>query len=471
MLEKSPNAGMEAKRSDLHRITHFSSSSTELRCALHPSSIHRSETPELRHQSESQRSYQRQEWTNPYKTWDGSLRTSSYPALDLNHAEAKRSQTAPERTGLRLYFSPPAMRRAYQTEQGPLPLSSSNTGWLPLEANLSDDMKEKTHCTRRALEKRRADAACQTVGVAGSVGVTSVALQTEGPTSARPPRRHLSYPPGRVPGQSHCRSPKLQRRVSTPSALPLSSSPSSTLSPSSASLSTSSSVSSSIPSCSGSSGLEGPASSPSWKMRGQNGSAWARSTLPRARSLPVGRSTGVVERGGTAEQPTAGPRAGRGVGGRPEVGTVGGHKRGIVQEFFRSVCGRGQLPAANGLGRGSSNMRGKMERAAPRAAVPPGSDGITSFVNKRLTRNSMREEPGRGGGALGTREKRRSCNAPEDTACDCTSRSLTFCFARPPRSRIPHAPSQCRLRSGECCQPSLGKDSQLMSDVTSGQSQ
>ncbi|XP_064162860.1 microtubule cross-linking factor 2-like isoform X2 [Anguilla rostrata] len=460
--EQDTYTGTEANGTDLHRIKHLSSSSAEMLCPLHTSSIHRGETAGAKGQSGPRRSCQYQERADPYRTWDGPLRSSSF--LDLSSAEVRRSHTAPERTGLRLYFSPPAMRRAHRRGQGPRPplVSSSSGSWLPLEANLSDDMKERTHCARRALQRRRADAACQTVGVAGAVAVASVALQTEGPASARPPRRHLSSLE-RVPGHPRCRSPKPQRRVSTPSCLPLSTSPasSSTLSSSCASFSASSSISSFTSSTSSAAPRpEAPTSAPLWRAtRGQNGSAWARSSMPRAGSLPASRGAGVVERGGAVNQSGEGPGAGRGVGGKPDAGRGTGavHKYGIVQEFLRSVCGRGQVPAASGQGRGGSNGRGKTERAAPRVAVSAGSDSATCIVNKRFMRHSLREEPGRGGRALSAREKSRSNNALEDTACDCTPHSLTFCFARPSRAGIPHASGQCRLHSGECCQSSQGK--------------
>ncbi|KAJ8360937.1 hypothetical protein SKAU_G00174620 [Synaphobranchus kaupii] len=458
--EKDTYTGAEAKGTDLHRIKPLTSCSSELQCPLHPSSIHRGKAAGPRSQSGLERGCRYQERADACKTWDGPVRTSSFPGLDLTSGEARRSHTAPERTGLRLYFSPPAMRRTHRREQGPRPLPASNNSgsWLPLEANLSDDMKERTHCARRALERRWADAACQTVGGAGTVGVASVALQTEeGPAYARPPRRHLSVSLERVPGQPRCRSPKLQRRVSTHSSLPLSTS-SSTLSSSCASFSTSSSTSSFTSFSSAAPRLEGPTSAPLWRTtRGQNGSAWARSTTPRARSLLASRGPGVVERGGAVDQLEEESAAGRGVGGKPGVGTGPVHKYGIVQEFLRSVCGRGQVPASSGRGRGGSNVRGKTERAAPRVAVPAGRDSVTCIVNKRFMRHSLREEPGRGGRALSAREKSRSNNALEDTACDCTSRSLTFCFARPPRSGVPHAPGQCRLCSGESCQSPQGK--------------
>ncbi|KAJ8412286.1 hypothetical protein AAFF_G00145530 [Aldrovandia affinis] len=395
------------------------------------------------------------EGADPYRTWSGPTSTRANPV--------QRSHTAPERSGLRIYFSPPAARRAHDRGEGTYP--PSNRGWprgLPpldeagMAANLSDDMKEMTHSVRRGRGRGRADAACQTVGgVAGMGGVASVGLQTEElPGSARSPRRHISSSLERVPARPHCGSPKLQCRVSTPSSHPSSCS-SSTLS-SSTTFSTSSFASSSCISR-----TEGPTGATLWRMRGQNRSVPPRSTPPprctppRAGTLLSGRSAGlfrVVERGVATETSL------RDGGGKPSGGAGGVHRYGLVQEFLRSVCGRGQAPAAGGRGRGGAGGRGKPERAAPRVAVPAGSDSVTRIVNKRLLSHSQREEPGQPGGTLREKEKSRSNNnASEDAACDCNSRSLTSCFARPSRSGARHAPGQCRLRSRESCQTTEGK--------------
>ncbi|XP_061075991.1 uncharacterized protein LOC133110127 [Conger conger] len=402
--EMDTDIGPEAKGADLHRIKHLSPS------------MHRRQAVGPRGQFGPLRSGRYQERADLYRTWAEPLSAGGLAGVD----GVRRSHTAPERTGLRLYFSPPALRRAQR---------------CPLEANLSDDMKERT------LGRRWADAACQTAGRAGAVGVASVALQTEDPASSRPPRRPLSDPLERALGPPRSRTPKLQRRVSS-SSQPLSTSSSTLTTPSASFCSSSSSVSSS----SSSAALAG---APLWRSaRGQSGSAWARG--PRSGD---------------------GPGAGRGAGGRSDTRAGAGQKCGIVQEFFRSVCGRGQLPAAGGQGRGGAGggagARGKPERAAPRVPVPAGSDSVvTSVVNKRFLRHSLREEPGRGGG-----EKSGGGPALEDPACDCTSRSLASCFARPSRSGIPHAPGQCRLRSPKCCQSSRDRHSQPMSDATPGQSQ
>ncbi|XP_064812935.1 microtubule cross-linking factor 2-like isoform X2 [Oncorhynchus masou masou] len=160
----------------------------------------------------------------PFKTWDCPSSPSSF--LDLESIQ--RSYTAPDKTGIRIYYSPPTMRRMEsqlakekqdkpQAQQGHLsqastpsdavalegqpPSSASSSSsydqWLSslskqhrdllenssggagvapfhgleISANLSDDMKEMTNCVRQAirsssLERNSSkDASSQTVGV------------------------------------------------------------------------------------------------------------------------------------------------------------------------------------------------------------------------------------------------------------------------------------------------------------------
>ncbi|KAG9333240.1 hypothetical protein JZ751_012960 [Albula glossodonta] len=454
-----------------------------------------------------------QERSDPYGTWGGPTRTGSLAGLSAGcGAEVQRSHTAPERTGLRIYFSPPVARRGnrggegqvgtraltvthgnnvHSLAPGKVAHSNAHCGWpqvLPVmedggvmvATNLSDDMKEMTR------ERGRADAACQTVALAtNTVGVTSVALQTEEEGLEEENHAHLCGLPRRQISASLERmvprpgrplklgSPKLQRRISTPSSLPFSSTSSSSSSSalSSSSLSSTSSSTSSFSSCR----LEGPVGGASpWRVRGQNGSAWTRSMVPRA-GPPVSRRSsglfGVVDRGvargieparsdggGSAGAPH---KHASGVGGGKPAAAGGVHRYGIVQEFLRSVCGRGQGPiggaGAGGRGRtGGGVQAGKPERPTPRPSATAGSDSITTgsetvprILNKRLQRG---EEPARVGGV-----KSRGNKSVEDAACECTSRSLTSCFARPSRSSSRHAPGQCRLRPRDQCQTSERK--------------
>ncbi|KAM9445186.1 microtubule cross-linking factor 2 isoform 2-T2 [Clarias gariepinus] len=184
------------------------------------------------------------EKAEPFKTWD--CPSTSFPELQLSVEHVQRSYTAPDKTGIRIYYSPPAVRRmerkvkelssnnaplghqffgATNSDQAGLSsatqtssshLSSSYDQWLnslsqqhrdllegrtgnsgafhtlEISANLSDDMKEMTNCMRQAIRssslerKCSKDAGCQTVGFTSTGTQTakfvSVGLQTESPT-------------------------------------------------------------------------------------------------------------------------------------------------------------------------------------------------------------------------------------------------------------------------------------------------
>lgn len=186
------------------------------------------------------------EKTEPFKTWD--CPSTSFPDLQLSVEHVQRSYTAPDKTGIRIYYSPPAVRRmerkvkdlslndtqlghrffsATNSDQAVLPqptqtsssqLSSSYEQWLSslsqqhrdllegrtgssgalhtleISANLSDDMKEMTNCVRQAIRssslerKCSKDAGSQTVGFTSTGTQTakfvSVGLQTESPASS-----------------------------------------------------------------------------------------------------------------------------------------------------------------------------------------------------------------------------------------------------------------------------------------------
>lgn len=182
----------------------------------------------------------------PFKTWD--CPSTTFPEQQLSVEHVQRSYTAPDKTGIRIYYSPPAVRRmerkvkdlslkdtqlglklfsATNSDQVVLPpetqtssshLSSSYEQWvsslsqqhrdllegrthssgalhtLEISANLSDDMKEMTNCVRQAIRssslerKCSKDAGSQTVGFTSTGTQTakfvSVGLQTESPASS-----------------------------------------------------------------------------------------------------------------------------------------------------------------------------------------------------------------------------------------------------------------------------------------------
>lgn len=186
------------------------------------------------------------EKTEPFKTWD--CPSTGIPELKLSMEHVQRSYTAPDKTGIRIYYSPPTVRRMERkvkdlslndtqlglkffnapnsdqailpptTQTSPSHLSASYEQWLSslsqqhrdllegrtgssgalhtleISANLSDDMKEMTNCVRQAIRssslerKSSKDAGSQTVGFISTGTQTakfvSVGLQTESPASS-----------------------------------------------------------------------------------------------------------------------------------------------------------------------------------------------------------------------------------------------------------------------------------------------
>ncbi|XP_060750968.1 protein SOGA1 isoform X4 [Tachysurus vachellii] len=184
--------------------------------------------------------------TEPFKTWD--CPSTDIPELKLSMEHVQRSYTAPDKTGIRIYYSPPTVRRMERkvkdlssndtqlgqqffnapnsdqailpptTQTSPSHLSASYEQWLSslsqqhrdllegrtgssgalhtleISANLSDDMKEMTNCVRQAIRssslerKSSKDAGSQTVGFTSTGTQTakfvSVGLQTESPASS-----------------------------------------------------------------------------------------------------------------------------------------------------------------------------------------------------------------------------------------------------------------------------------------------
>ncbi|KAL0157982.1 hypothetical protein M9458_046058, partial [Cirrhinus mrigala] len=403
---------------------------------------------------------------DPCKTWDSPIMPPSFPGLNLNQELTQKSHTAPERTNIRIYYSPPSAKRiqmssliaekdkleesqephfnavscglvnqdwvsAYENWLGSLPFdcqslmerdsmavisSTSSSGLqtssmaspsrlaintLDVSVNLSDDMKEITASVLQTtqsspLERKRAKDFGSNVLSVVSIGtqtqsqpqVTTIGLQTDGPrclyaakhwsprvtsfVSARTPQTSVSLE--RVPGpvdrfQPHTTSPKIQRRHSASS--PFSSKSSSSTSPSSSSSFTASSVSSSS-SLSASSRMDGT------KERG----LW---TLPQRASTPSRPNSVSVQASDKA-------------GGRKNVGV---HKYGLVHEFLRNVCGRGEktnpeMEKAPAARRDHIGLVGSKKSEHPPSRIPAvplvRNDSITKIVNRRFMKQSQKEE-------------------------------------------------------------------------------
>ncbi|XP_073679400.1 microtubule cross-linking factor 2 [Garra rufa] len=476
---------------------------------------------------------------DPCKTWDSPIMPPSFPGLNLNQELTQKCHTAPERTNIRIYYSPPSAKRiqmssliaaeedkleesqephfnavscglinqdwvsTYENWLGSLPfdcqslmerdsiavISSTSSGLqtssmaspsrlaintLDVSANLSDDMKEITASVLQTsqsspLERKKGKDFGSNVVSLVSTGtqtqsqpqVTTVGLQTDGPrclyaakhwsprvtsfVSTRTPQTSVSLE--RVSGQAdrfqpHTTSPKIQRRHSASS--PFSSKSSSSTSPSSSSSFTTSSLTSSS-SLSTSSRLENGV-----KERG----LWA---LPQRASTPSRPNSVSVQASDKA-------------GGRKNVGV---HKYGLVHEFLRNVCGRGEktnpeMEKAPTARRDHIGLVGSKKSEHPPSRIPAvplvRNDSITKIVNRRFMKQSQKEEAACQSQTQTQRQIDRGSISKnkglEDGACDCSSRSLTSCFARPSQKNLRHVHSQNKPRPHEH-HPSRGKGDSL----------
>ncbi|CAB1329911.1 unnamed protein product, partial [Coregonus sp. 'balchen'] len=411
---------------------------------------------------------------DPFKTWDHPIMPPSFPNLDLDQLSLDSSRTAPEKTVLRIYYSPPSARRIHlahlrhitNTDRNSTTsvisarLSTSQSSLTPLclrlSANLSDDMKEMTASLRQAVhssspERRKGRMIVSggwTVDVATSGTQTqmhpqmvSVGLQTDGPYSVSAVRgnplhlsartQQISSSLERLPGRterpkSGSTSPKMYRRHSA------SASSSSSISPTGFTTSNSSTASSATP------GREGVL----WSLshRGPAGPTWARPINPRAGPRLIHHSTINSE-------------LSRGNNTKPTRKPGGADRYGLVTEFLRKISGRADKPApATAPGGGqkgkSSPTKKKTERVPSRPPAAPvyRNDSVTRIVNQRFMK--QREEACRGQKEDNCPSQANSQNQAlrrdlslesnvtlEDGNYDCSSsKSLSFCFARSSRS-------------------------------------
>uniref|UniRef100_A0A3P8V6A2 Microtubule crosslinking factor 2 n=1 Tax=Cynoglossus semilaevis TaxID=244447 RepID=A0A3P8V6A2_CYNSE len=486
------------------------------------------------------------------KTWDGpSGSCSSLVGPELELESVQRSYTAPDRTGIRIYYSPPAVRRIEQQKKDqntqliqirssswlsslskqhrellesrsscisdPIPSavsngvgSSSTNGVVDgissasafhgleigeISANLSDDMKEMTNCVRQAIRssslerKSSKEAGNQMVGMSTRSTQTaaqyvSIGLQTDNLPSSRASGLHTktwSPRPSSVSTSSlvsartrqistsldkvHSRierpccspkygSPKLQRRVSSGSTSRLDGSSSSSRDRSLWNI-------------------------PQRTLGGGGGSAWARSTTTRDSPVLSGLTDGlsslfsVVEHAGSTESlwrsdggasQTASP-ARQQPAGKPSglaacvSDSCSQRYGGLVQEFFRNVCGgrsQGGVAALQGEraqrdSQGSLRGLGIMDEPKPECfstgagaltVLGGGNDSVTRIVNKRFMRQTVGEEMVtlKGGGK--ETMSNGAAAVTEDAPCDCASQSP--CLTRPSRAR--HSHGQLRRR-------------------------
>ncbi|CAL1606729.1 unnamed protein product [Knipowitschia caucasica] len=352
---------------------------------------------------------------DPVKTWDHLIMPLNFPGLDFQQMSTERSNTAPEKTAVRIYYSPPSRRRVAlaQLKQSPMAEAdspSATSPWftpptsfsaLALDSNLSDDMKEIT----AGLREKWVNTASSGTQTQLKPLLVSVAMQTDvshGSVSFRSPNRIINSPvssPLPVSGaaavgrterpRSANSSPKLRRNSSIPSQ-------------------------------------------PSSRDRAM----W---------NLAQQHATGMTWKGGqrvavvNVEQ-TAKPAS------KPAQSST--NKCGLVTEFLRRVSGRADKPAQGyGLRSKSGGPLKNLERVPTRPVGVPlqRSDSVTRIVNQRFMK--PREEK--------TQGARPNPVPGEEGNYDCVSGgSLSFCFSRPTRSSLRQTIHQSKVQQRRHTQPS-----------------
>ncbi|XP_006881565.1 PREDICTED: protein SOGA1 [Elephantulus edwardii] len=411
--------------------------------------------------------------------------------------QMQRSHTAPDKTGIRVYYSPPLARRlgvpVVHDKEGKIiiepgflfttakpkesaeadGLAESSYGrWLcnfsrqrlegssgsgpsaagpgfpaalhdfEMSGNMSDDMKEITNCVRQAMRsgslgRKVKSTSSQTVGLASvgtqTVRTVSVGLQTDPPRSSLHSKSWSPRSSSLVSVRSKQISSSLDKvhaRIERPCCSPKYGSPK--LQRRSVSK------------------LDSTKDRSLWNLHQgkQNGSAWARSTTTRdspvLRNINDGLSSlfSVVEHSGSTESVWKLGMAET----RPKPEPP---KYGIVQEFFRNVCGRAPSPTSVA---GEESTK-KPEPLSPASYHQP--EGMARILNKKGAKSCSIEEarptllPQVGKDGISRDGEGATVLPNEDAVCDCSAQSLTSCFARPSRSAIRHSPSKCRLHPSE----------------------
>ncbi|XP_054247895.1 protein SOGA1 isoform X1 [Indicator indicator] len=435
-------------------------------------------------------------------SWDYSW-ASSLSGHDPAQKQMQRSYTAPDKTGIRIYYSPPVVRRleaplvhnkegkiliepgflftmakpkepeesasaestysqwlcnfskqqrelldggAVEGAVPPVPHFPPSLRDLEISGNMSDDMKEITNCVRQAirsssLERKVKSTSSQTVGLAHvgtqTTQTVSVGLQTDLPRASGVHSKSWSPRSSSLVSvrskQISSSLDKVHSRIERPCCSPKYGSPKLQRRSSSK--------------------LDASKDRSLWNLHQskQNGSAWARSTTTRDSPVLSNINDGlsslfsVVEHAGSTEsiwKPGC-PESSR---AKPEA-----PKYGLVQEFFRNVCGRAQSPTAPPEKKDATGEEGSKRAEHPSPATHHPAENISRVLNKKVLKQSSCEDSKPSSSGQGSKDAALrdpdliSAMASEDVACDCSSQSLTSCFARPSRSAVRHSPSKCKL--------------------------
>lgn len=410
---------------------------------------------------------------DPAKTWHHLIMPLSFPDLDLEQMSLERSHTAPEKSALRIYYSPPSARRVQlsplkqiavadgESDASASPWCTPPTSFSQLclgsSANLSDDMKEMTVSRRQTASARGQAGALpgQWVGLTSSGTQThlrppmvSVGLQTDAPQaplgvrgspSRAPARLHLSASLEGVQG----RADRARISASTPNLCLRNSAHSASSPHLSADLSCASSASSS-----------------------RERALWSLHTHSRPASHRA------AEAAASSTRP-------------PSKAAAAANRYGMVTEFLRRVSGRVEK-AVPAPGQKAKSGPKNLERVPVRS--PPASlhrsDSVTKIVNRRfmkqreeVARTQKEEEksgarPSPGARTADVSDANQSCrDSPshefgflklsflllllvQDGNYECSSGStLTFCFARSSRSSLRQASIQTKPLRPRCSPP------------------
>uniref|UniRef100_A0A8C3NC85 Suppressor of glucose, autophagy associated 1 n=1 Tax=Geospiza parvula TaxID=87175 RepID=A0A8C3NC85_GEOPR len=374
-------------------------------------------------------------------SWDYS-QASSFSGHDPAQKQIQRSYTAPDKTGIRIYYSPPVVRRleaplvhnkegkimiepgflftmakpkepeesasaegtysqwlcnfskqqqelldsgAGESAVPPVPRFPLSLHDLEISGNMSDDMKEITNCVRQAirsssLERKVKSTSSQTVGLAHvgtqTIQTVSVGLQTDLPRAAGMHGKSWSPRSSSLVSvrskQISSSLDKVHSRIERPCCSPKYGSPKLQRRSSSK--------------------LDAAKDRSLWNLHQskQNGSAWARSTTtsdsPVLSNINDGLSSlfSVVEHAGSTEsiwKPGC-PESGRAKPEAPEYG--------LVQEFFRNVCGRAQSPTAP---QEKKEATGEESKRAEHPSSTTHHENISRVLNKKVLKQGSCEDP------------------------------------------------------------------------------
>ncbi|XP_069100007.1 microtubule cross-linking factor 2 isoform X3 [Pleurodeles waltl] len=433
-------------------------------------------------------------------SWDYTLINTSRQMT--TQKQMQRSYTAPDKTGTRIYYSPPVVRRIDallpRNEEGkcmikpgfpftmatpkdrsssdsfsentyskwlqnvsrkqheildttnvkesaaPVPVFPPTLGDFEISGNMSDDMKEITNCVRQvirssSLERKVKNTSSQTVELS-DVGTQIVRMVSIG-LQTETPR-----------GSIHVKSwsPRSSSLISARSKQ----------------------ISSSLdkvqsrierPCCTtkyGSPKLQRKSSS---KLDGSkerslcclhqsklNGSAWARSTTTRDSPVLSNINDGlsslfsVVEHSGSTESLWK-------PGAQENPAKSDAPKYGIVQEFLRNVCGRSQSVTKG------AEKKDRMEVSLKKQDIISSEthqlDIAPKTLHKRIVKQTSSDEekllPSVQSSKDGTLCDADVRSTQVEATCNCSSQSLTSCFPRPSRSTGRHSPTKCKYHPSD----------------------